>query len=57
MMMPITQSAFAHPERSWLRNRSAITPISNQIQMKNKKNQRIDQKTSSVLQVWRPART
>jgi hypothetical protein len=27
-----------------------MTPISNQIQMKKKKNQRIDQKTSSVLQ-------
>ena len=46
--MPMTQAAFAHPDRSWLRNRSLNTTISSQIQMKNKKNQSIDRKTWPV---------
>ena len=46
--MPITQKAFDHPLRSWLRNRSLNTTISNQIQMKNRKNQSIDRKTCPV---------
>ena len=39
------QIAFAHPPRSGLRKMSPNTTISNQIQMKNMKNQSIDQKT------------
>src|SRR5438128_6426508 len=48
MMMPITQSAFAKPPRSWLRKMSENTMISSQIQMKNKKNQSIDRNTCPV---------
>src|SRR5262245_19724725 len=48
MMMPITQRAFDHPLRSWLRNRSLNTTISSQIQMTNRKNQSIDRKTWPV---------
>ena len=47
-MMKITQSALAQPPRSWLRKMSPKTMISSQIQMKNMKNQRNDQKTSPV---------
>ena len=44
MMMPITQNALAQPPRSWLRKMSPNTMISSQIQMKNMKNHRNDQK-------------
>src|SRR6476661_7453179 len=47
-MMPITQRAFDHPPRSWLRKMSLKTTISSQIQMKNRKNQSIDRKTCPV---------
>ena len=36
--MKITHAAFAQPLRSWLRNKSLNTTISNQIQMKNATN-------------------
>ena len=39
----MTHRALAQPPRSWLRKMSANTMISNQIQMKNMKNQSIDQ--------------
>ena len=48
MMMKITQIALANPPRSWLRKMSPKTMISSQIQMKNMKNQSIDQKTWPV---------
>src|SRR5215216_5724165 len=44
-MMKIDQSAFPQPDRSWLRKMSLNTMISSQIQMKNRKNQSIDQNT------------
>src|SRR6476469_7950516 len=44
-MMNSDQIAFAHPPRSGLRKMSPNTTISSQIQMKNMKNQSIDQKT------------
>ncbi len=47
-MMKIDHSALPHPERSWLRKMSLKTTISSQIQMKNRKNQSIDQKTCPV---------
>src|SRR4051794_34447761 len=46
--MKITHSAFDHPLMSWLRKMSLKTTISNQIQMKNRKNQSIDRKTCPV---------
>ena len=39
-----THKNFAKPPMSWLRKMSAKTVISSQIQMKNRKNQSIDQK-------------
>ena len=48
MMTKITQAALAQPERSRERNRSANTVIRIQIQMKNRKNHSIDQKTWPV---------
>ena len=47
-MMKIDHSALPHPERSGLRKMSPKTTISSQIQMKNRKNQSIDQKTWPV---------
>src|SRR6478735_1704889 len=47
-MTKITQTNFAKPPMSWLRKMSAKTVISNQIQMKNRKNQSIDQNTWPV---------
>ena len=48
-MTKITHSAFAQPPRSWLRKMSMKTVIRIQIQMKNKKNQIIDQSTWPTL--------
>src|SRR5215216_7877129 len=45
-MMKIVQRALPHPVRSRLRKTSPKTTISSQIQITNKKNQTIDQKTS-----------
>ena len=45
MITKITHRALASPPRSWLRKMSPKTTISSQIQMKNMKNQRNDQKT------------
>src|SRR3954453_1873088 len=47
-MMKIHHTAFAHPDMSWLRMTSPNTAIKIQIQMKNRKNHSIDQKTSPV---------
>jgi hypothetical protein len=47
-MTKMIQMALTHPDRSWLRKMSLKTMISNQIQMKNMKNQSMDQKTSPV---------
>ena len=47
-MTKITHSALAQPERSWLRKMSLKTMIRIQIQMKNRKNQSIDQNTWPV---------
>ena len=41
--MKIVHSALPHPDRSELRKMSPKTTISSQIQMKNRKNQSIDQ--------------
>ena len=48
MMMKIVHIALAPPDRSALRKMSPNSEISSQIQMKNKKNQSIDQKTCPV---------
>ena len=45
MMTKIDHSAFPHPLRSWLRKMSANTWNRIMIQMKNRKNHSIDQKT------------
>ena len=47
-MTKIVHSALPHPDRSWLRKMSPKTTISSQIQMKNRKNQSIDQNTWPV---------
>src|SRR5262245_33597170 len=47
-MMKIDHSALPHPDRSGLRKMSPKITISNQIQMKNKKNHSIDQNTWPV---------
>ena len=47
-MTKSTQTNLAKPPMSWLRKMSANTVISSQIQMKNMKNQSIDQKTWPV---------
>jgi hypothetical protein len=47
-MTKIVQIALPQPERSSLRKMSAKTLMSNQIQMKNRKNQSIDQNTCPV---------
>ena len=44
-MTKIVHSALAQPPRSGLRKMSPNTMISSQIQMKNRKNHSIDQKT------------
>ena len=48
MITKSTQSDLAKPPMSWLRKMSANTVISSQIQMKNMKNQSIDQNTWPV---------
>ena len=48
MITKITHAAFAHPDRSCDRNRSANTVIRIQIQMKNRKNHSIDRNTCPV---------
>src|SRR4051812_43894620 len=48
MITKITQRALAPPPMSWLRKMSPNTVMSNQIQMKNMKNQSIDQSTWPV---------
>src|SRR5512141_2332757 len=47
-MTKIVQRPLPHPDRSRLRKMSLKTAISSQIQMKNKKNQTIDQSTCPV---------
>ena len=46
--MKIVHSALAPPDKSLLRKMSPNSEISNQIQMKNMKNQSMDQKTCPV---------